>query len=205
MPSPPRRSPSRRLIPVHEGGKVCTPIYDRRDRAPCCRPPPSDRSLDGDARVPCIGVVCQSAVLIDSPRVPPRAQVGAHPCDHDGGGRARCGHATPVTIALRVGLAAAVRASPAAGLLGGADGEDIRSALARCLATARFLRIDANHPVVRATLGADIPPGALLRRCPSPPPPAAAGASGALPLPLPPPFPAAGLPSVILPVHMCMY
>ena len=68
MPSPPRRSPSRRLIPVHEGGKVCTPIYDRRDRAPCCRPPPSDRSLDGDARVPCIGVVCQSAVLIDSPR-----------------------------------------------------------------------------------------------------------------------------------------
>ena len=57
----------------------------------------------------------------------------------------------------------------------------------------RFLRIDANHPVVRATLGADIPPGALLRRCPSPPPPAAAGASGALPLPLPPPSPAAGL------------
>jgi hypothetical protein len=107
--------------------------------------------------------------------------------------RARGGHATPVTIALRAGLAAAVRASPAAGLLGGADGEDIRSALARGLATARFLRIDANHPVVRATLGADIPPGALLRRCPSPPPPAAAGASGALPLPLPPPSPAAGL------------
>ena len=188
-----------RLIPVHEGGKVCTPIY-ARDRAPCCRPPPSDRSLDGDARVPCIGVVCQSAVLIDSPRdrrACHRARKRAHPSDHNGGGRAhmraRGGHATPVTIALRAGLAAAVRASPAAGLLGGADGEDIRSALARCLATACFLRIDANHPVVRATLGADIPPGALLRRCPSPPPPAAAGASGALLLPLPPPSPAAGL------------
>ena len=61
--------------------------------------------------------------------------------------RACGGHATPVTIALRAGLAAAVRASPAAGLLGGAEREDIR------------------------TLGADIPPGALLRRCPSPPPP----------------------------------
>ena len=62
----------------------------------------------------------------------------------------------PGVIAMRDALAAAVRAGPPAGLLPlAAAGADLRSALARSLAAECLLRIDPNHPTLRAALRAD--------------------------------------------------